>query len=143
MRMRLRILGVFLLALVLGALGTANAQERFGGISGTVTDAQQAAVPGATITITNKVTGAVRTVVSGADGAFRIPDLDPGRYSVAVELQGFQKVEADDVLVLLGRTVDFPASLRVGNVSEVVNVTADAVRQVDLRSVTIQHNVTA
>ncbi len=143
MRMRLRILGVFVLALVLGTLGTANAQERFGGISGTVTDAQQAAVPGATITVTNKVTGAVRTVVSGADGTFRIPDLDPGRYSVAVELQGFQKVEADDVLVLLGRTVEFPAQLRVGNVSEVVNVTADAVRQVDLRSVTIQHNVTS
>ena len=143
MRMRLRILGVFVLALVLGTLGTANAQERFGGIGGTVTDAQQAAVPGATITITNKVTGAVRTTVSGADGTFRIPDLDPGRYSVAVELQGFQKVEADDVLVLLGRTVDFPAQLRVGNVSEVVNVTADAVRQVDLRSVTIQHNVTS
>jgi outer membrane receptor for ferrienterochelin and colicin len=59
-----------------------------------------------------------------------------------VELQGFQKIEADDVLVLLGRTVEFPASLKVGSVSEVVNVTGEAAKQVDLKSVTIQHNVT-
>ena len=82
--------------------GAATAQERFGGLAGVVTDTSQAPVPGATITATNKQTGATRTVVSGADGMYRIPDLDPGRYTVTVELPGFQKVQADDVLVLLG-----------------------------------------
>ena len=53
---------------------------------------------------------------------YRIPDLEPGRYSVTVELPGFQKVQADDVLVLLGRTADFTATLKVGGVSEVVTV---------------------
>ena len=116
MRTRFRIGGVLLLAVVLAATA-ARAQERFGGIAGTVTDAQQGAVPGATITVVNKATGAARTVVSGADGTFRIPDIDPGRYTVSVELQGFQKIEADDVIVLLGRTVDFPAVLTVVVVS--------------------------
>src|SRR3954464_4251265 len=109
--------------LVLGLLlagTTLSAQERFGGLAGIVTDASQAPVPGATITITNKQTGAVRTVVSGADGGYRITDLEPGRYTVNVELQGFQKVQVDDVLVLLGRVADFPATLKVGGLNEVV-----------------------
>src|SRR3954466_8934286 len=142
--MRLR-LTASIIAIVLAVLatGAATAQERFGGIAGVVTDTSQAPVPGATITATNKQTGASRTTVSGADGTYRIPDLDPGRYTVTVELQGFQKVQADDVLVLLGRTADFPASLKVGGLSEVVTVTSDTKTQVDLHSTTVAHNVTA
>jgi outer membrane receptor protein involved in Fe transport len=143
--MRLRFTVSILVALlaVVFTGGAATAQERFGGIAGIVTDASQAPVPGATITATNKQTGAARTVVSGADGTYRIPDLDPGRYTVTVELQGFQKVQADDVLVLLGRTADFPAALKVGGLSEVVTVTSDTKTQVDLHSTTVAHNVTA
>jgi len=142
--MRLRFTVSILVALLTVALtGAATAQERFGGIAGVVTDTSQAPVPGATITATNKQTGASRTTVSGADGTYRIPDLDPGRYTVTVELQGFQKVQADDVLVLLGRTADFPASLKVGGLSEVVTVTSDTKTQVDLHSTTVAHNVTA
>ena len=62
---------------------------------------------------------------------------------MTVELQGFQKVQADDVLVLLGRTADFPATLKVGGLSEVVTVTSDTKTQVDLHSTTVAHNVTA
>ena len=121
----------------------AGAQERFGGLSGTVTDTSMAAVPGATVTATNKETGATRVVVTGADGTYRVPDLDPGRYSVSIELDGFQKVVLDDVIVLLGRTVGVDGQLRPGVVSETVQVTADATKQLDLASVTIAHNVTA
>ena len=144
MRMRLRILGVFLLALACSdRLTAARAQERFGGISGTVTDANRARCPAPPSPSRTKTTGASRTVVSGSDGGFRIPDLDPGRYTVTVELQGFQKLEADDILILLGRMVTFPASLQVGSVTEVVNVTADTLKQVDIKTVTIAHNVTS
>jgi hypothetical protein len=142
MRMRITVsVLVALLAVVIP--GAATAQERFGGLGGVITDASQAPVPGVTITATNKQTGATRVAVSGTDGAYRIPDLEPGRYSVSVELQGFQKVQADDVLVLLGRTVEVGAALKVGGLSEVVNVTADSEKQVDLRSTTVAHNVTA
>jgi len=111
-------------------------------LSGVITDSSQAAVPGATITITNKQSGATRTAVSGSDGSYSVPDLEPGRYTVVIELSGFQKISNDDVLVLLGRTFTVNAQLTVGNVSETVNVTA-AEKQIDLKSVTISHNVTS
>jgi outer membrane receptor protein involved in Fe transport len=119
------------------------AQERYGAIAGAVTDTSPAPVPGATVTATNKTTGATRTVVTTADGSYRVPDLDPGRYKVTVELPGFQRVEADDVLVLLGKTFELSPQLRVGELTETVNVTADATRQIDLTTVTRSHNVTA
>ncbi len=142
--MRLRLTAsIIAILLAVVASGAATAQERFGGLAGVVTDTSQAPVPGATITATNKQTGTTRTAVSGADGTYRISDLDPGRYTVTVELQGFQKVQADDVLVLLGRTADLPATLKVGGLSEVVTVTSDTKTQVDLHSTTVAHNVTA
>lgn len=122
---------------------TVGAQERFGSITGTVIDPSKAPVPGATVTATNKETGATRLVVTGADGMYRVPDLDPGRYSVTIELQGFQKVVLDDVIVLLGRMVGLDATLQVGPVQEALVVTADATKQLDLASVTLQHNVTS
>jgi outer membrane receptor protein involved in Fe transport len=122
---------------------TLDAQERFGTVTGTVTDTTEAAVPGATVTATNKETGATRVVVSGVDGTYRVPDLDPGRYALTIELQGFQKIVVDDLIVLLGRSLTADARLQPGVLSEVVSVTADATRQLDLASVTLAHNVTA
>ena len=140
--MRLRAVGV-LLALIALISWPVAAQEKFGGLSGVVTDSSKAPVPGATATATNKQSGAVRTTVSGADGVYRFPDLEPGRYSVTIELQGFQKVSADDVLVLLGKTFNIDAELKPGAVTETVNVTAEEEKQIDLKSVTLAHNVTA
>ena len=141
--MRRTTLGALVALIAVLATSAIAAQERFGGLAGVVTDSSQAPVPGVTVTATNKQTGAARTTVTGTDGAYRIPDLEPGRYSVTIELTGFQKVQADDMLVLLGRTIDFPAVLKVGGLNEVVTVSADAEKQIDLRSTTIAHNVTA
>ncbi|MEP6914709.1 MAG: carboxypeptidase regulatory-like domain-containing protein [Acidobacteriota bacterium] len=142
--MRIRIaVSVLVALLTVVTTGAATAQERFGGLGGVITDTSQAPVPGVTVTATNKQTGATRVVVSGTDGAYRLPDLEPGRYTVTIELQGFQKVQAEDVLVLLGRTADVGAALKVGGLSEVVNVSADSEKQIDLRSTTVAHNVTA
>ena len=133
----------FPVGLVLLMACTLDAQERFGSLTGTVTDTSKAAVPGATVTATNKEAGAPRVVVTGGDGTYRVPDLDPGRYSITIELEGFQKVVLDDVIVLLGRTLSLDAELRPGVLTEVVNVTAEAARQLDLTSVTLAHNVTS
>ena len=89
MARRISLIAVALIGLV---AGMASAQERFGGLTGTVTDSTKAAVPGATVTATNLQTGAQRVVVSSADGTYRVPDLDPGRYSITFELDTFQKV---------------------------------------------------
>ncbi|HKH75043.1 MAG TPA: carboxypeptidase-like regulatory domain-containing protein, partial [Vicinamibacterales bacterium] len=125
--------------LMVGA--AAEAQERFGSLAGIVTDTTKAAVPGATVTATNKETNAQRVAVTGSDGSYRVPDLDPGRYSVTIELQSFQKVVVDDAIVLLGRTLTVDAELRPGVLTEVVSVTSDATRTLDLGSVTLSHNV--
>src|SRR5262249_31398857 len=134
--MRLRAIGALVLALLLAAVGTATAQERFGIITGVIEDAQSSPVPGATVTATNTATKSTRVAVTGSDGAYRIPDLDPGRYSVTVELSGFQKAEATDVVLLLGRTFTFSPKLQVGALSETVNVTGE-VKQIDLGSTTV------
>ena len=141
MRTRFLILGMLALALGSGVTPL-SAQERFGAITGTVTDASGAPVPGATIEVTNTDTQAVRVFVSGPTGAYRANDIVPGRYSVAVELSGFQRVQVDDVIVLLGRTVDLSVQLVIGALTETVNVTGEATRLVDLSSVTVAHNVT-
>ena len=91
-----RRISLIVAALICLSSGLASAQERFGGLSGTVTDSSKAAVPGATVTATNRQTGAQRVVVSSGDGTYRVPDLDPGRYSVTIELDTFQKVVVDE-----------------------------------------------
>jgi hypothetical protein len=131
-----------LLAFIAG-VPAAQAQERFGGLTGVVTDTSRAPIPGVTVSATNVQTGAVRTAVSGSDGVFRFPDLDPGRYNVMVELQGFQRASLENVIVLLGKTFSVDVELKPGGVSETVSVSGTAEKQIDLQSVTLAHNITA
>jgi hypothetical protein len=138
-----RRISLIVAALICLNAGLAGAQERFGGLAGTVTDSTKAALPGTTVTATNRATGAQRVVVTSADGSYRVPDLDPGRYSVTFELDTFQKAVIDDVIVLLGRTVGLDTELKVGGVQESLTVTADSAKQLDITSVTLAHNITA
>ena len=79
------------MALLVAMLATpAGAQERFSGLTGTVTDASGAVLPGATVAITNKETGKVFTAVTGADGVYRVLDLEPGRYTRQVRAVGLR-----------------------------------------------------
>jgi len=137
-----RISALFI-ALALAAPGLASAQERFGTLRGVVTDQQGEAVPGVTVTITNAVTGEPRVYVTDGSGQYLAPDLNPGRYNVAFELPGFARVERTDISVLLGRAFEVDAQLRVGQVTETVQVTAEASPLVDVRSTLVGHNVTA
>ena len=73
-------ISALLVAFALAVTGLATAQERFGTLRGTVTDQQGAAIPGVTVTLTNADTGAVRTLVTDANGVYVAPDLAPGRY---------------------------------------------------------------
>jgi hypothetical protein len=136
-------MSAFLLAFALAVTGFASAQERFGALTGRVTDQQGAAVPGVAVTATNTQTGEVRTFVTDANGVYNAAALVPGRYTVAFELTGFAKVERPDINVLLGRTFELDAQMRVGAVTEVVEVTAQATPLVDTRSTLVAHNVTA
>jgi Carboxypeptidase regulatory-like domain len=115
------------------------------GITGTVTDASGAVVPGATVTATNSVTGVSTIGVSQASGGYIIIDLIPGIYTVKVEKTGFQTFVANNVAVEPGgkrSTID--ASLKAGEVQQVVEVKADAItletEQPQLAT-TIEHEV--
>ena len=70
-------------------------------------------------------------------------DARSGTYKVGFELSGFARQEMPEVNVLLGRTFTINATLKVGNVSEAVQVTAENAPLVDTRSTMIAHNVTA
>ena len=132
------------ICLLLAAAPNLHAQAS-SGITGTVTDASGAVVPGATVTATNTVTGVSTIGVSQASGGYIIIDLIPGTYTVKIEKTGFQTFVANNVAVEPGgkrSTID--ASLKAGEVQQVVEVKADAItletEQPQLAT-TIEHEV--
>ena len=135
-------IGALLVAFALAVTGVAVAQERFGVLTGKITDTSGASVPGVSITATNLQSGEVREFVTDANGQYFAPDLVPGRYTVRFSLAGFAPVERSDVSVVLGRTFQVDAELRVGGVAETVQVIAET-PLVDPRSTLIAHNVSA
>jgi hypothetical protein len=135
-------ISALLMAVAVAVTAPAIAQERFGTLTGRVTDQQNAAVPGVTVTITNVQSGEIRSFVTDGNGQYMAADLNPGRYTVAFELSGFAKVEQMDVSVLLGRSFTLNAEMRVGALTETVQVTGEAAPLVDTRSTLIAHNVT-
>jgi hypothetical protein len=136
-------ISALIVAFALALTGLATAQERFGTLQGRVTDQQGQALPGVTVSVANIQSGATRTFVTDGNGQFTAPDLNPGRYNVTFELTGFTKVERSDVSVVLGRTFQLDEQLRVGGVTETVQVTGEASPLVDNRSTLIAHNVSA
>src|SRR5689334_5523432 len=75
--------------LVLLALNPLLAQEKSGSLNGTTFDESGAVLPGVAVTVTNKVTNRTISAGTGADGAYIVPNLEPGHYSVKFELPSF------------------------------------------------------
>ncbi|HEY3128461.1 MAG TPA: carboxypeptidase regulatory-like domain-containing protein [Acidobacteriota bacterium] len=103
-----------------------RAQLTRGAISGTVRDASGAVIPGAEVKITNRDTNLTRTVVTNDEGFYRAVALEPGHYSVTVEMSGFGKVENNDVEVKTAQETTFNVDLKVAEVVATINVTAQA-----------------
>jgi len=112
--------------LAIGLSSSALAQAITGRISGTITDSTNAAIPSATVKITNMGTGSVRTAITDQNGFFVATNLPVGDYSMTVEHQGFKKATKTGYnLIADGRlTVDF--TLETGSVSESVQIVAAA-----------------
>src|SRR6476660_3648125 len=126
---------VVLLSTTLFGQATNNAT-----LQGTVTDKNQAVIKSAEVTITNKATGAVRTVNTNDVGEYR-SDLQPGIYTVKAKANGFSAAEAKDMEVFVGRTLTQNFSLNPGGVSETVEVTATA-PLVDQTKTDVSTNIT-
>ena len=112
-------------ALLVAFATTANAQQTTGNITGRITDAQGAAVPGVTVTGKNDATGFVRTEVSDAEGIYRLLALPVGTYDIAAELSGFNKFERKALVVNVGQTVPVDITLVIAGVSESVVVSGN------------------
>ncbi len=91
-------------------------------LQGTVTDSQNAIMPGVTVSITNSGTGVERTAVTDAAGQYVAPSLTPGRYTVVGRLQGFADQTADVVLEVAQIAV-VNMKLGVAAIAENVTVT--------------------
>jgi len=100
------------------------AQVQTGSILVRVTDQQGGAVPGVAVTLTSPVLVAgTMSGVTDSGGVNRFPSLQPGLYSVRLELQGFRTVVRENVQVVVGQTVPLDMSLSVATVAETVTVT--------------------
>jgi outer membrane receptor protein involved in Fe transport len=118
---------VFVGLVLAGGAVQVSGQVLYGSIVGTVTDAENLAVPGATVTITHAETNQARETTTNETGNYTFPNVAAGTYRVDVTLPGFQAFRAEDIAVRLNTAVRVDARLTVGAIQESVLVSADAV----------------
>lgn len=116
---------ILLVAFVVLASPPAGAQQR-GSIGGKVVDAGGLPLPGATVTITEQRTGFNRSVVTAETGAYTVPNLDPGIYTIAVEMPGFAALKQSDVQLTAGSSITLELKMQVAGLQEQVTVTGMA-----------------
>jgi hypothetical protein len=136
---RVWLLGVFML--LLGAR-IAAAQLTTATITGTVSDQTGALLPGADVAINNLDTGISRLATSDETGRYEAPNLPLGNYEVRVTLPGFQTSVRAGIALTVGRTAVVDHVLQVGEVSQSVVVTAEAV-MVETTTATVSNLVDA
>jgi hypothetical protein len=117
------VLSIFLLAFAL--VPSARAQD-LASISGAVVDPQGAVVTGAAVDVKNTDTGATRSTVTDDAGRFRVASIPVGNYEVHVRKDGFREEVQSGIHLVLGQDADLSVALRLGSVSEITTVMADA-----------------
>ena len=105
--------------------GAALAQTTAGRVLGTLTDQSGAAVPGATVSVTDVQRGTARTVTTDDSGDYAIPDLQPGSYKIHVEARGFKAAERPSVQVEVASDVRADFTLQPGQITEIVTISEE------------------
>lgn len=114
------------LALSVCLHGLLHAQVDRATLTGAVSDPTGAKIAAAVISVESASTGFKRSVLSTDDGAYRIPGLPIGAYSVTMAKDGFRTAKFDNVVLAVGQTRTLDAELSVGQISTAVEVTAAA-----------------
>jgi hypothetical protein len=136
----LRGVGLAVLCLAVGWSSPVLAQRADRAIiSGVVTDTQDAAVPGAAVTIRNDATGVETLLITNNSGAYTTPPLILGRYSVTVDLAGFKKAAASGILLQGGEAVRQDFTMELGTVEETIVVTSRG--GIDVTTPDVAHTV--
>jgi hypothetical protein len=120
----LRVVAVVVVSIV--SVSPAFGQGAVAEINGNAVDQTGAALPGATVTITDEATGLTRTGVANESGRFVIPAVTPGRYTIRAELSGFQTQTRSGVTILVGQAITLNFTLPIGGLTDVVTVTGEA-----------------
>lgn len=115
---------VLTFALLFGVISNANAQQVFGRIFGTVTDATGGAVQNAKVTVTDQAKGTQFNATTNESGNYEFNQLIPGTYGVSIEEAGFAKQQFKNISVLVDAAARIDAALQPGNVTQTVEVTA-------------------
>jgi len=115
---------VLLLLTVSGA--PASAQETGGGIAGTIADTQGAALPGVTVSLRNEGTNAQLNTVTNAEGAYNLPFVPIGRYTLSASLTGFSTTKREGIDVRVGDRLRLDLGLQLGSLNEEVTVRSEA-----------------
>jgi hypothetical protein len=118
-------------------VATAFGQISNSDITGTVTDATKAVLPGVTVTATNNATGVSVSNVSNEAGAYTILSIIPGTYTVAAELPGFQKETYNNVELTNAVTVRLNFTMQVASQAQNVEVTIAADTLIQTSSQTV------
>ena len=115
-----------ILCLVCGfTASSASGQAVYGSITGTVSDAQGAAVSGAKVTVSDVAKGTSQETTTDESGNYSVTHLIPDNYKVRVEAPGFKAYEIANVRVDVDTTVRADAALQVGAVTQSVEVTGE------------------
>lgn len=118
--------GAAVAALLLCVLALPVGAQTSGVMTGTITDDQGGVLPGVTVTARNIESGATRTVVTGADGTYRVAALPPGIYTLSVELAGFATTELNAQTLTTGMELRADVTLRLETIQEAITVSAQA-----------------
>jgi hypothetical protein len=118
-----RVVIALLAAFLLVFPNIAHAQSlTTGAVAGTVTDPSGAAVQGANVTLKNDATGVTTTVISNATGAYRFQFLNPGNYTVTVQMSGFSVSAPQAATVAVGQASTVNVQLQVAATTTTVEV---------------------
>src|ERR1700680_3095697 len=126
------------------ALGTSEAYAQVAGatLTGTVKDTTGGIIPNAQLTITDVATAVARIISSGGAGLYTAPNLLPGTYEIRVTAQGFSTAVQKGVTLTVGAQQVLEFTMRVGEMSQTVEVTTEA-PTVELTSSTLSAQVNA
>jgi hypothetical protein len=123
--------------LLLAATVPTRAQTTLGTIRGTIVDQQQNIVPGVSVVVTDESTNVAREAQTDQQGLFEVPNLRPGTYTVTATLTGFKKVSRSGVLLRAASIVRTDLTLELGELQEVVSVTAEGQNNISIESQSI------
>ncbi len=119
---KMLVLGV----MIMGATSHAFAQGTSSRVTGTVLDQKGAAIPGATVTLTNEATSLSTTTESTGTGNYVFDSVQVGTYTITVEKDGFRKFQSGGNAINVNQPATIDVTLEVGNISDVVTVHAAA-----------------